>query len=96
MVVTPLTSLLRGGHQSLRWMAEAERAIETLKACFTTAPLKAHLDPSLPFMVEVDASEVEVGAVLSQRTGTSPKLWPCVFYTKQLSPAQRNYDIGDR
>jgi hypothetical protein len=93
-VVAPLTSLLRGGPQRLRWTAE--RGFETLKARFTTAPVLAHPDPSLPFIVVVDASEVGVRAVLSQCTGTSPKLQPCAFYSKQLSPDQRNYDLGDR
>eukprot|EP00063_Salmo_salar_P030992 XP_014005827.1 PREDICTED: uncharacterized protein LOC106574453 [Salmo salar] len=38
-VVAPLTSLLRGGPQWLRWMTAAERAFETLKARFNTAPI---------------------------------------------------------
>ena len=96
MVVAPLTSLLRGGPQQLRWTAEAERAFETLKAHFTTAPVLAHPNPSRPFIIEVDASEVGVAAVLSQRTGTPPNLLPCSFYSKQLSPARRNYEVGDR
>nr|XP_023837953.1 uncharacterized protein LOC111960262 [Salvelinus alpinus] len=41
-VITPLTSLLRGGPQRLLWMADAEMAFETLKARFTTAPVLAH------------------------------------------------------
>jgi hypothetical protein len=41
----------------------------------------------------VDASEVGVGAVLSQHTGTPTKLQPCF---KLLSPAQRNLDVVDR
>jgi hypothetical protein len=56
----------------------------------------AHPDPSLAFIVEVDASEAGIGAVLSQRSGTPPKLRPCAFLSKKLSPAERNYDVGDR
>lgn len=95
-VVVPLTSLLSGGPQRLHWTAEAERVFETLNTRFTTAPVLAHPDPSLPFIIEVDVSEVRVGAVLSQHTGTPPKLRPCAFYSKQLSPAQKNYDVGDQ
>ena len=71
-VVTPLTSLLRGP-QHLCWTAEAARTLETLKARFTTILVLVHSNPSLPFIVEVNASEGGVGAVLSQCTGTPPK-----------------------
>ena len=74
-VVAPLTSVLRGVPQLLCWTAEVERAFKTLKACFTTAPVLAHPDPSPPFIIDVDASEVGLGAVLSQRPGFPPKLW---------------------
>ncbi len=36
-----------------------------------------------------------VGAVLSQRS-KSDKLHPCAFFSRQLTPTQRNYDIGNR
>ena len=52
----------------LRWTPEAERVFEMLKAHFTTYPMLAHPNPSLHSIVEVDASEVGVGAVLSQHT----------------------------
>uniref|UniRef100_A0A673Z7X0 Gypsy retrotransposon integrase-like protein 1 n=1 Tax=Salmo trutta TaxID=8032 RepID=A0A673Z7X0_SALTR len=95
-VAAPITSLMKGGPVRLRWSAEADRAFHRLKVLFTNAPVLAHPDPSLPFIVEVDASEAGVGAVLSQRSGVPPKLRPCAFFSKKLSPAERNYDVGDR
>ncbi len=47
-------------------------------------------------MLEVDASDVGVGAVLSQRSKSDNKLHPCAFFTHQLTPLQINYDIGNR
>jgi hypothetical protein len=67
----------------LQWSAEADGAFLRLKALFTDAPMLAHPDPSLAFMVEVDASEAGVGAVLSQRAGTPPKLHPCAFLPEE-------------
>jgi hypothetical protein len=56
----------------------------------------AHLDPSLAFIVEVDTSEAGIGAVLSQGLDPPPKLRPCAFFSRKLSPAERNYEVGDR
>jgi hypothetical protein len=48
----------------MQWSAEADRAFGQLRALFTSAPVLAHPDPSLTFIVEVDASEAGIGAVL--------------------------------
>lgn len=47
-------------------------------------------------MVEVDASDVGVGAVLSQRSGDDQELHPCAFFSRHLTPAERNYDLSNR
>ncbi len=47
-------------------------------------------------MVEVDASEVGVGAVLSQCSSADGKMHPCAYFSHRLSPAERNYDTGNR
>ena len=67
----------------MQWLAEADGAFNKLKALFTDAPVLAHPDPSLAFIVEVDASEAGVGAVLSQRSGTPPLR----FLLKEAQPS---------
>ena len=54
-VAAPITSLLKGGQVRLQWSAGVDRAFGHLKALFTSAPVLAHPDPSLAFIVEVDA-----------------------------------------
>lgn len=44
----------------------------------------------------MDACNVGVGAILSQCAVTDQKLHPSAFFSWQLSPAERNYDIGSR
>ncbi len=95
-ITSPLTDLLKGKTKSLAWNPNATEAFNKLKHAFTSAPLLVHPSPKLPFVVEVDASTTGVGAVLSQQQGTPPKLHPCAFFSRKLSPAERNYDIGNR
>ncbi|KAI2647999.1 Transposon Tf2-9 polyprotein [Labeo rohita] len=59
-------------------------------------PILKHPDPELPFVVEVDASDCGIGAVLSQRHGQPGKLHPCAFYSRKLISAERNYDVGNK
>lgn len=47
-------------------------------------------------MVEVDALNTGIGAILAQCQGTPPKLYPCAFYSCKLNPAEQNDDIGNR
>ncbi|KAK7896247.1 hypothetical protein WMY93_021572 [Mugilogobius chulae] len=58
--------------------------------------LSLDVDPTAQFLVEVDASDSGLGAVLSQRSSGDKKLHPCAFYSRQLTPAERNYDVGNR
>ncbi|KAI2654876.1 Transposon Tf2-6 polyprotein [Labeo rohita] len=95
-VAAPLTSMTRKGPNILRWTPQSEQAFQDLKNRFTTAPILRHPDPELEFTVEVDASNSGIGAILSQRHGSPPKLFPCAYYSRKLNPAERNYDVGDR
>ncbi|KAL3980939.1 ETS domain-containing transcription factor ERF [Sarotherodon galilaeus] len=77
-----------------RWDELARQAFSCLKECFASAPILVQPDLSQPFVVEVDTSDAGVGAVLSQRQGG--KLHPCAYFSRRLSPAERNYDVGNR
>ncbi|XP_016396320.1 macrophage mannose receptor 1-like [Sinocyclocheilus rhinocerous] len=63
-VVASLTTLTKGGGIKIHWGSEAAGAFEELKHRFTSAPILSIPDPERPFVVEVDASEVGVGAIL--------------------------------
>ncbi|KAF7689976.1 hypothetical protein C0J45_23673, partial [Silurus meridionalis] len=73
-----------------------ERAFTKLKSLFTSAPVLALPDPTRQFVVEVDASDLGVGAILSQRGARDHGLHPCAFFSRCLSPAEQNYRVGDR
>ncbi|KAK3548052.1 hypothetical protein QTP70_004285 [Hemibagrus guttatus] len=95
-VAGPLTSLLRGKPKRLAWTDQARAAFQQLKESFTSAPILRHPNPDLPFVVEVDASSCGLRAVLSQRHGKPGKLHPCAYYSRKLTAAECNYDMGNR
>ncbi len=94
-LASPLTALT-SPRTTFRWSDAAEAAFAKLKSRFVSAPILITPDPSRQFVVEVDASEVGVGAVISQRSPTDDRVHPCAFLSHRLSPAERNYDIGNR
>ncbi len=95
LVAAPLTALT-SPKVPFRWNSQAQEAFDVLKFRFISAPVLCLPDPERQFIVEVDASEVGVGAVRSQRSPRDEKVHPCAFFSHRLSPAERNYDIGNR
>lgn len=78
------------------WGDLEQQAFEWLKATFTSEPILKVPDPNRPFVVETDASDVAIEAILLQvdpRTGT---LCPCVYYYWKLAAAEESYAIWDK
>ncbi len=94
-VAAPLTTLT-SSKTRFSWSGAAQDAFERLKGLFTSAPILITPDPEKQFIVEVDASDVGVGAILSQRSSLDNKVHPCAFYSHRLSSGEHNYDIGNR
>ncbi|KAK3511359.1 hypothetical protein QTP70_005292 [Hemibagrus guttatus] len=92
----PIDVSTKGGAQEIGLDGPGPAAFQQLKDCFTTAPILRHLDPDLPFVVEVDASSSSLGAVLSQRHGEPGKLHPCAYYSRKLTAAEANYNVGNQ
>ncbi|MBW0534875.1 hypothetical protein O181_074590 [Austropuccinia psidii MF-1] len=65
-----------------------------LKEAFTTAPILAYLNPSLPTIVETNASNYALGAVLSQVSDSGKH--PIAFDSHKIIPAQINFKIHER
>lgn len=55
-----------------------------------------HPERKHQFVLEMDASDSGVRAVLTLRPKKDEKLHPCSFFSQCLSLAQQNYDIGNR
>uniref|UniRef100_A0A8C5C6Y7 Gypsy retrotransposon integrase-like protein 1 n=1 Tax=Gadus morhua TaxID=8049 RepID=A0A8C5C6Y7_GADMO len=94
-VAAPLTALT-SQKVAFQWSPAAEERFSELKSRFSSAPILILPDLDCQFVVEVDASDSGVGAVLSQRSAEDQKLHPCAFFSRKLSAAERNYDVGNR
>ncbi|MBW0509397.1 hypothetical protein O181_049112 [Austropuccinia psidii MF-1] len=62
--ITALTSLLKKDSPFI-FNEEALSQFQILKEAFTTSPILSHFNPSLPAIVETDASDYPLGAILS-------------------------------
>ena len=79
-----------------RWGEDAEEAFHLLKERFTSDPILVYPDPERQFIVEVNASNLGVGAILSQRSAGDTKVHPCAYFSHRLTPAEQNYYIGNK
>src|SRR5277367_1235758 len=94
-MATPLTALLKKNRR-FRSTQEAQSSFDELKVAFTTAPILRHFNPSLPTVVEADASDYAQGGVISQRDPETGELHPIAFWSRKFNPAELNYEIYDK
>jgi len=78
------------------WDAKEQEAFKCLKMAVTTAPVLVLPQDSEPFRIEADSSDFASRAVLSQQLPGEEKWHPVAFYSKSLSPVERNYEIHDK
>lgn len=65
IISRPLTNLLK--KDGFNWYEKTNEAFRKLKMALTTAPVLTLPDFSLPFVVETDACNMGIGAVLMQK-----------------------------
>ncbi|MBW0472988.1 hypothetical protein O181_012703 [Austropuccinia psidii MF-1] len=91
--ISALTSLLKKDAPFI-FNEEALSQFQILKDSFTTAPILSNFNPSLPTILETDASDYALGAVLSQVNDSGEH--PIAFDSHKLLPAELNYEIHDK
>lgn len=95
-IARPLHDLTRKGTEFV-FDEKCKDAFDGLKRAMSTGPVLRHFDPELPIIVETDASDFALGAVLSQREGEGTgSLRPVAYASRSLVEAERNYPVHDK
>jgi len=89
-IARPLHKLTRKNVPFL-WGSDQQKSFDKLKELFTSAPILRNPDSNKPFIVETDASNFAVGAILSQEF--AGQLHPIAFISTSLTKSQLNYPI---
>ena len=93
-VAKPLTSQLRGKTKTITISFEYEKAFEELKRIMTSELLLTYPDFGKPFILTTDASNVAIGAVLTQLVEGKEK--PIAYLSRTLSKAEENYSATSK
>jgi len=96
-IALPISDLIRNtpsGRFTDSWGPAQELAFIELKQALQTTPVLILPEPTLPFVVDCDASGYAVGAVLQQDRGKG--LQPIAFMSKKMLAAETRYPVHEQ
>ena len=93
-IASPLNDLTKHATE-WDWTIETETAFQTLKKCFNENVPLAMPNYDLPFIIDTDASDIAVGAVLGQIDANNNER-PVFFSSKKLSAAEKKWPVRDK
>ena len=86
-VMAPVTDCMKG--KQFVWTEEADSAFQQIKTLLTTTSILRYPDFQLLFELDIDASKVGIGGVLSQKGR------PIAYFSEKLSGAKTRYSTYD-
>ena len=90
-ILEPFTAISSGKKGTkIKWTPELESAFHAVKEMVCQETLLNYPDWSKPFDIHTDASDYQLGAVISQEGK------PIAFYSRKLNKAQRNYTTTEK
>lgn len=88
-ILAPLSAMC-SKNVPFKWTEEHMKAFQEMKALVSHEVLLSFPDYSRPFELYVDASDLQLGAVLKQGNKT------LAFFSKKLNDAQKKYSVGEK
>ncbi|GFS98370.1 retrovirus-related Pol polyprotein from transposon 412 [Trichonephila clavipes] len=77
--------------QKFQWTKDVKIPSSSLKEALTSSPILIYRQPDKPFILDTDASNESVGAVLSQEIDGQERV--VAYWSKCLSKPERNYCV---
>ena len=94
-IAQPLTDLLQKSKPNqIVWTDNEVTAFKALKNAMIHAPVLRNPDFHRPFILQTDASDFAIGAVLSQKFENGEH--PIAFLSSKLLPRERNYSVVEK
>lgn len=93
VVAKPLTNLTCKD-SPLVWDSKCQTAFDELKSCLTGPEIMAYPKAGASFILDTDACDVGIGAVLSQVSDGQEKV--IAYASRTLNRAERNYCVTDK
>ena len=94
-IAQPLTDLLQKSKPNqIVWTDNEVTAFKALKNAMIHAPVLRNPDVHRPFILQTDASDFAIGAVLSQKFENGEH--PIAFLSRKLLPRERNYSVVEK
>ena len=91
--VYPLTQLTKKD-VPFEWTTVCQQAFDDIKTALTSAPIMAHPIPGGEFILDTDASQTTLGAVLSQVQNGVEKV--IAYGSRTMNKPERNYCVTDQ
>lgn len=88
LLAKPLTQLLK--KKQFQWTTEAQDSFESLKQAMVSTPVLALPNSDKPFVIDTDASDIGIGAVLMQDQQS------VAFMSKALGPTHQKMPIYEK
>lgn len=93
-IMSPIYQLLKKDND-FDWNSNCDKAFKQIKDEIVNDVVLSHFNPSLPIILECDASSYGIGAVLSHKLKTGEER-PIAFCSRTLSKAEINYSVIEK
>ncbi|CAF4511126.1 unnamed protein product, partial [Didymodactylos carnosus] len=96
-IAEPLLKLIRVKHSPIFvWTPECQDSFEELKQKLITSPVISYPDFNYPFILQLDASDYGLGAILAQKVPTEGDEHVIAYASRTLSETERKYSPTER